>query len=205
MLGKRKMAKHFDLAITDTSFDFTRMEEPSPPRPRSMASMWCGPTCRPRAARSRRYRARLQRPGQVERAFRTIKTVEWRSARSIIVSPAASAPMCFLCMLAYYSYGTCAARSAPILFDDHDKPAAEAARGSHRRQGGRSEAAKRKVDAKRTDDDLPVHSFQSLLPISPPHPQHHGDGRQLADLRALSKAHPRSGARLPLLDVPTAL
>jgi hypothetical protein len=27
MLGKRKMAKHFHLAITDTSFEFTRIED----------------------------------------------------------------------------------------------------------------------------------------------------------------------------------
>jgi hypothetical protein len=27
--------------------------------------------------------------------------------------------------------------------------------------------------------------------------QHHGDWRQFGDLRALSKAHPRPGARLP--------
>jgi hypothetical protein len=27
MLGKRKMSKHFHLAITDTSFEFTRVED----------------------------------------------------------------------------------------------------------------------------------------------------------------------------------
>jgi hypothetical protein len=50
-----------------------------------------------------------------------------------------------------------------ILFDDHDKAAAEAARTSIVAKAKRSTAADRKALTKRTDDGLPVHSFRSLL------------------------------------------
>jgi hypothetical protein len=51
----------------------------------------------------------------------------------------------------------------PILFDDHDKAEADAARTSIVAKAQRSEAARRKARTKRTDDGLPVHSFRSLL------------------------------------------
>jgi hypothetical protein len=52
---------------------------------------------------------------------------------------------------------------APLLFDDHDKPAAEAQRASIVAPAQRSPAARHKAAAKRTDDDVPVHSFHTLL------------------------------------------
>jgi hypothetical protein len=51
----------------------------------------------------------------------------------------------------------------PILFDDHDKPDADAARTSIVAEAKRSKAADRKAGTKRTDDGLPVHSFRSLF------------------------------------------
>jgi hypothetical protein len=51
----------------------------------------------------------------------------------------------------------------PILFDDHDKAEADAARASIVGKAQRSTAARRKALTKRTDDGLPVHSFLSRL------------------------------------------
>src|SRR5205807_9697946 len=50
-----------------------------------------------------------------------------------------------------------------ILFDDHDKKTADAARRSIVTKARRSKAADRNPATKRTDDDLPVHSFRSLI------------------------------------------
>ena len=69
----------------------------------------------------------------------------------------------FLCMLAYYLEWHMRQALKPILFDDHDKAAAEAARTSIVAKAKRSAAADRKALTKRTDDGLPVHSFRSLL------------------------------------------
>ena len=51
----------------------------------------------------------------------------------------------------------------PILFDDHDKAGAAAARTSIVAKAKRSKAADRKAVTQHTDDGLPVHSFRSLL------------------------------------------
>ena len=68
----------------------------------------------------------------------------------------------FLCMLAYYVEFHMRRRLPPILFDDHDRPAA-AERESIVAPAKRSPAARRKTTSRRTDDGMPVHSFRSLL------------------------------------------
>jgi hypothetical protein len=52
--------------------------------------------------------------------------------------------------------------------DDHGRDTARAQRTSPVAKAEVSPAAKRKHETKRTDDGLPVHSFRSCLPISPP-------------------------------------
>src|SRR6202007_3462032 len=68
-----------------------------------------------------------------------------------------------LCMLAYYVEWHMRQVLKPILFDDHDSAAAEAARRSIVAKAERSDAGDRKAATKRTQDGLPVHSFRSLL------------------------------------------
>ena len=50
-----------------------------------------------------------------------------------------------------------------MLFDDHDPAAAERQRPAVVRKARRSLAAQAKAGSKRTTDDLPVHSFRTLL------------------------------------------
>ena len=52
---------------------------------------------------------------------------------------------------------------AALLFDDDDPAAAEQLRPSVVAPAQRSAAAQQKAYSKRTRDDLPVHSFQTLL------------------------------------------
>ena len=66
-------------------------------------------------------------------------------------------------MLAYYLEWHMRQSLAPILFDDHDRPAAEAERRSVVAPARRSPAAQRKALTKLTDDDQPVESFHDLL------------------------------------------
>ena len=69
----------------------------------------------------------------------------------------------FLCMLAYHVEWQMRQVLKPILFDDHDRASADAARASIVAKAERSDAAEAKVAKKRTVDGLPVHSFRSLL------------------------------------------
>jgi hypothetical protein len=69
----------------------------------------------------------------------------------------------FLCMLAYYVEWHMRNKLAPLLFDDHDKDAAQAQRPSVVKPAKRSPAAERKALTKQSAEGTPVHSFQSLL------------------------------------------
>ena len=68
-----------------------------------------------------------------------------------------------LCMLAYYVEWDMRSALAPVLFDDHDPEAGQQQRSSVVQPAQRSPAAQRKAASKRTADDLPVHSFRSLI------------------------------------------
>ena len=100
---------------------------------------------------------------QVEWAFRSLKTMDlpvrpiyhWKGDR--IKSHV------FLCMLAYYTEWHLRGALSELLFDDHEREAAEATRQSIVAKAPRSEAAKRKEQQRRTSDGFPVQSFQCLL------------------------------------------
>ena len=66
-------------------------------------------------------------------------------------------------MLAYYVEWHMRQALKPLLFDDHDPAAAERQRASVVQKAKRSPAARAKAAGKRTEDDLPVHSFRTLL------------------------------------------
>ena len=69
----------------------------------------------------------------------------------------------FLCMLALHLAWHMRRALAPILFDDDDRGAAEAARPSPVAAAKPSPAAAAKAAGKRTRDGRPVHSFRTLL------------------------------------------
>ena len=66
-------------------------------------------------------------------------------------------------MLAYHLEWHMRQALAPILFEDHDRAGAATRRRGIVAPATRSDAARRKIARKRTDDDLPVHSFRTLL------------------------------------------
>lgn len=100
---------------------------------------------------------------KVERAFRCLKTVDLkvRPIHHWLVDRVRA--HVFLCMLAYYVEWHMRAKLAPILFQDHEREEAEAQRESIVQPAPRSAAATAKDATKRTESDLPVHSFQTLL------------------------------------------
>jgi hypothetical protein len=99
----------------------------------------------------------------VERAFRSLKTMDLHVRPIHHRLPDRVRAHIFLCMLAYYVEWHMRRRLAPLLFDDHDKAAGQALRSSVVAPARRSAAAERKARTKRNDQGQPVHSFQSLL------------------------------------------
>ena len=99
----------------------------------------------------------------VERAFRSFKSVDLKVRPIHHHAADRVRAHVFLCMLAYYVEWHMRKALAPILFDDDDREAADAERDSIVAPAQRSPQAQRKAKRKRTDDGLPVHSFQTLL------------------------------------------
>src|SRR5512134_759866 len=163
VLDKHKMAKHFDLAITDTRFSFTRKTDAIAAEA-MLDGIYVVRTSLSAdtlddAGTVRAYKSLAL----VERAFRCLKTVDLQ-VRPIYhwLADRVRAHV-FLCMLAYHVEWQMRARLKPMLYDDADKDAAEAARGSIVAKAPRSPEAVSKQTTGRTEDGLPVHSFHSLL------------------------------------------
>jgi transposase len=163
LIGRRKVAKHFRIAITDDALSFMR-DHAAIVTEAALDGFYVLRTNVPADALNAADTVRAYKSlAGVERAFRSLKTVDL-DIRPIFhwVSPRVRAHV-FLCMLAYYLEWHMRQALAPILFDDHDRAAGEALRPSPVAKAQPSPAAKRKAKTKRTDDGLPVHSFRTLL------------------------------------------
>jgi len=163
VLDKHKMAKHFELTISDVRFVFAR-KTAQIAEETALDGLYAVRTSLPNETLEDAETVKAYKSlSQVERAFRCLKTVDlhvrpihhWLEERV--------RAHVFLCMLAYYLEWNLRNRLAPMLYDDDDKDAAEALRGSPVAKAERSPAALAKRATGRTVDGAPVHSFQSLL------------------------------------------
>ena len=163
VLGRYKMAKHFELEIGDTSFGYRRDPE-SIAREAARDGLYVVRTSLPAAQLDAAATVRAYKSlSAVERAFRSFKTVDLKVRPIYHYAAERVRAHVFLCMLAYYVEWHLRARLKPLLFDDHDPSAAEAARVSVVAPAEVSESAKDKARRKRTADGWPVHSFRTLL------------------------------------------
>ena len=99
----------------------------------------------------------------MERAFRSLKTVDLQVRPIHHRLPDRVRSHILLCMLAYYVEWHMRQRLAPILFEDDDRSQAQAARASIVAPAQRSTSAKLKARTKETADGTKVHSFQTLI------------------------------------------
>ena len=157
------MAKHLELTITETALSWRRKDE----------------AIRQEAALDGLYVIRTSLPAtqlddcaavaaykslaHVERAFRSMKTVELQVRPVFHYSEQRVRAHVFLCMLAYYVEWHMRAHLKPMLFDDEQLDQAHASRASPVLKAVRSEHARTKDASKHADDGLPLHSFRMLL------------------------------------------
>ncbi len=187
VINKYKMAKHFNLDITDGTFAYHRKSDQITAEA-ALDGLYVIRTTvtkdtlgAPAAVRA------YKQLKMAERAFRTMKdTLEIRPIHHHL-EPRVRAHI-FLCMLAYYVAFELNARLAPLLFCDETPlaptdPVAPATR---------SPAAKTKAGSARTSDDFAAHNLTDLL----------------ADLATIARNHVRIGAgehTYTRLTSPTAL
>jgi transposase len=163
ILNRYKMGKHFELRIAEDSFHYKR-KEANIEREQSLDGIYVIRTSvKADALPSEQVVASYKSLSGVERAFRSLKTVDLHVRPIHHRLPDRVRAHILLCMLAYYVEWHMRQLLVPMLFDDHDKPQAQAARASIVAPAQRSDAARRKAATKKTNDGLKVHSFQTLL------------------------------------------
>src|SRR4051794_27025291 len=167
VLGRRKMAKHFQISISDDAFGFAR-NDAAIAAEAALDGIYVVRTNLPAAQSDAVATVRAYKSlSGVERAFRSMKTVDLE-LRPVFhwTAPRVRAHV-LLCMLAYYLEWHMRRSLAPMLFDEPDPAARDAQRASPVAKAEPSPAAQRKAARKRTEpaegEPLPVHSFRTLL------------------------------------------
>ena len=159
VLNRRKVGKHFTIAITDDHFSYARNQDSVTAEAKLDGIYVLRTSVGPGDLDSPEVVSSYKALAQVERAFRAFNTdLDIRPIRHRTEDRVRA--HVFLRMLSYYITWHMQARLAPVLFTDDDKPAA---RSSPVAPAARSPKALAKAAAKRTGDKLPVHSFASLL------------------------------------------
>ncbi len=161
IINQYKVAKHFELALGQNSFTFTRKSDSiaaeaaldgiyiirTSVAPQQMDAPQC----------VRNYKALAN----VERAFRSLKTMDLKVRPIHHRTAERVRAHILLCMLAYYVEWHMRQAWRELMFADEDQ-AAKATRDPVA-PAVRSKAALRKVHSRTLDDGTPTHSFATLL------------------------------------------
>jgi transposase len=163
VLGRHKMGKHFRVRIEEDGFQWER----KPARIEQEAALdgiYVIRTSVPaEAASSPEVVGHYKSLSRVERAFRSLKSVDLKVRPIYHHQPDRVKAHVFVCMLAYYVEWHMRRALAPLLFDDEEPQAAQARRASIVAPAKRSAAAENKAATRQTAEGFPVHSFRTLL------------------------------------------
>ena len=162
VIGKYKMAKHFDLDIQDAALTFS-VNEKRIAAEAALDGIYVIRTSAAEAAMSAEAAVlNYKRLAEVERAFRTLKGVDLqvRPIRHRLEERVKA--HIFLSMLAYYVQWHLAEAWKPLLFAD-EAPAGEARECDPVAPAKRSAAALAKTQSRRLADGAPALSFRGLL------------------------------------------
>jgi len=161
IVNQYKVAKHFELTIGDNQFTFARKLEAIDAeaaldgiyiiRTSVPENQMDAPSC------VRNYKSLAQ----VERAFRSLKTVDLKVRPIHHRKPDRVRAHIFLCMLAYYVEWHMREAWRELMFADTNQ-AAKATRDPVA-PAQRSQAAQDKASSHTLDDGTPAHSFSTLL------------------------------------------
>ena len=157
------MAKHLALTITDSSLSWARRDEAIAAEAALDGLYVIRTSLSQDKLDANAAVAAYKSLAHVERAFRSMKTVDLNVRPVFHYNEQRVRAHVFLCMLAYYVEWHMRKRLKPMLFDDEHLDEASASRASPVAKAVRSEQAKAKDASKRAEDGLPLHSFRTLL------------------------------------------
>ena len=201
--NRRKVEKHFEITIDDTSLVWQRRHRKIADEAR-FDGIYVIRTSLPDIKADTAVLA-YKSLATVERAFRTARSD--LSVRPIFVySEDHVRAHVFLCMLAYYIEWHMRRRLAPLLFEDDDRLAAHAERTTPVEPARVSHAAREKARTKRTPDGFPVHSFRTLIDDLSGVVLNHVrlPGKDTAELAVVTKPSRLQARAFELLDIKAA-
>ncbi len=163
-IGKHKMAKHFAWEIDEQGvFRYQRKQE-SIAAEAALDGLYVIRTSLPPSTLDSAGTVRAyKRLSTVERAFRSLQTVDLKVRPVFHRRAERVRAHVLLCMLAYSVEWHMRQQLAPLLFDDEDAAGAEAERVSVVAPARVSASARNKARRKRNAAGQPVHSFRTLL------------------------------------------
>ena len=163
ILNKFKVGKFFDYEITDESFSYSRKIE-AIAKAEALDGVYILRTSVSEKILDAPETVRAYKSlSQVEQAFRSYKTMDLKVRPIYHRLEDRVKTHIFLCMLAYYVEWHMREALAPLLFDDEEIAEAREEVVSVVAKAQKSKKAKSKAATKRTEENLPVHSFATLL------------------------------------------
>jgi len=161
VINKHKVAKHFLLDIHDSTFEY-RLREDRIAEEAALDGVYVIRTSLSQESTSDEQAVRhYKKLANVERAFRSIKTIDLKVRPIHHHLENRVRAHIFLCTLAFYVEWHMREAWRPVLFSDEDQ-AAKNTRDPVA-PATRSPGALDKVATKRSEDGAPVHSFRTLL------------------------------------------
>ena len=157
------MAKHIELSIGDATFSWRRRDAAIAQETALDGLYVIRTSVSAQQLGAAEAVAAYKSLAQVERAFRSLKTVDLQVRPVFHYSAPRVRAHVFLCLLAYYVEWHMRQRLKPLLFDDEYLEQASASRASPVLKAVRSEHAKAKDMNRTAADGTPLHSFRTLL------------------------------------------
>ena len=163
VIGRYKMEKHFELTITTHSFTYTRRTD-NIATEAALDGLYVVRSSVPSTQMTSEQLVETYKSlATVERAFRSMKTVDLHVRPIYHWNDDRIRAHVFLCMLAYYVEWHMRERLQEVLYEDADHESAQVSRASIVAPPVRSASAQEKDATGRNAAGHPVQSFQDLL------------------------------------------
>ena len=206
IVGKHKMKKHFDLSIGEDSFSYSRKEQHIAEEAKLDGIYVVRTNVAASELTSEEAVRTYKQLSVVERAFRSIKTVDLKVRPIYHYRSERIQCHIFLCMLAYYVQWHMMERLAPMLFAEEDADAARAARTSVVAPAVPSPATRKKARTRTATDGTPALSFRALMDHLALLTQDHleektATGKRKERIELLAEPTPKQKQALTLLGV----
>lgn len=163
VLGRFKVGKHFEMEIGEDSFTYRRNTERIEAEA-ALDGIYVIRTSVPARVLDSEHTVQAYKDlSRIERAFRSLKTVDLEVRPIHHRRSDRVRAHVFLCMLAYYVLWHMKRALAPLLFQDDDPEAGRRRRRSVVAPARRSQAAELKAASGMTAEGDPVHDFHTLM------------------------------------------